>query len=193
MEDFQSGCRLVVKGKRIGRMFTLDVSMLIKSFSLFTIKNVVILDMDIWHKWIGHFNVQRLKSMDSKHIVTGLPRFTSLEMQKVCNACQFGKQARQPFSQDRNVSTRPLEVVHLDVWDPTKTRSLVGSSYYVTFIDDYSRKVWVYFMKAKSEVFDHFKKFKNQVEKETSMYIKCLRPDGGGEYFSHEFSNFLDN
>ena len=84
-------------------------------------------------------------------------------------------------------------MVHLDVWGPTKTRSLAGSSYYVTFIDDYSQKVWVYFMKAKSEVFDHFKKFKNQVEKETGMYIKCLRSDGGGEYFYHEFNNFLDN
>ena len=99
--------------------------------------------------------------METKHIVTGLPRFASTKMQKVCNACQFGKQTRQPFVQDRNVSTRPLEVVQLDVWGPTKTKSLAGSSYYVTFIDDYSQKVWVYFMKAKSEVFDHFKKFKN--------------------------------
>ena len=116
--------------------------------------------------------------MEAKRIVIGLPRFASIEMQKVYSACQFGKQARQPFVQDRNVSTRPLEVVHSDVWGPTKTKSLVGSSYYVTFIDDYSRKVWVYFMKAKSEVFDHFKKFKNQVEKEMGMYIKCLRLDG---------------
>ena len=84
-------------------------------------------------------------------------------------------------------------MVHSDFCGPIKTRSLAGSSYYATFIDDYSRKVWVYFMKAKSEVFDHFKKFKNQVEKETGQYIKCLRLDGGGEYFSHEFNRFLDN
>ena len=103
------------------------------------------------------------------------------------------KQARHPFVQDRNVSGQLLEVVHLDVWGPTKTRSLAGSNYYVTFIDDYSRKVWVYFMKAKSEVFDLFKKFRNQVKKETSQYIKCLQSNGGGEYFSHEFNRFLDN
>ena len=131
--------------------------------------------------------------METKHIVTGLPRFASTKMQKVCNACQFGKQARQPFVQDRNVSTRPLEVVHSDIWGLTKTRSLAGSNYYVTFIDDYSRKVWMYFMKAKSEVFNHLKNFKNQVEKESGVYIKCLQSNGGGEYFSNEFSNFLDN
>ena len=73
-------------------MFTLDVSMPTKSVVLFTRKNVVIFDMDIWHKQIGHVNVQRLKAMESKRIVTGLaPRFSSLEMQKICDACQFEK------------------------------------------------------------------------------------------------------
>ena len=48
-------------------------------------------------------------------------------------------------------------------------------------------------MKEKSEVFQHFKNFKAMVEKETRMYIKCLRLDGGGEYFSNEFSKFLDD
>ena len=62
VEDFQSGCRLVTKGKRIGRMFTLDVNMPIKNATLFTSKNAVISDMDIWHKQIGHVNVQRLKN-----------------------------------------------------------------------------------------------------------------------------------
>ena len=91
MEDFQSGCKLVAKGKRIGRMFTLDVSMSTRSVALFTSKNVVISNMDIWHKQIGHVNVQWLKSMETKRIVTRLPRFGSIEMQKVCSACQFGK------------------------------------------------------------------------------------------------------
>ena len=61
----------------------------------------------------------------------------------------------------------PLEVVHTDVWGPTKTASIHGCRYYVSFIDDHTRKVWVYFMKQKSEVFGHFKRFKAAVEKET--------------------------
>ena len=50
----------------------------------------------------------------------------------------------------------------------------------------------MYFKKVKSELFDHFKKFKNQVEKELGHYIKCLQLDGRGEHFSHEFSRLLD-
>ncbi|MCO5554908.1 hypothetical protein L7F22_008446 [Adiantum nelumboides] len=119
VEDFQAGCKLVAKGKRIGRMFTLDVNMPTKDAALFTQGSLVITDLDIWHKLIGHANVQRLKSMQSKGIVTGLPRFVVSDMQKECGACQFGKQARHSFPQDRNVSSKVLDVIHTDVWGPT--------------------------------------------------------------------------
>jgi transposase InsO family protein len=61
----------------------------------------------------------------------------------------------------------------------------------VSFIDDHTRKVWVYFMKHKGEVFQHFLNFKAMVEKEKGVSIKCLRSDGGGKYFSNEFSEYL--
>ncbi|GKF05058.1 retrovirus-related pol polyprotein from transposon TNT 1-94 [Tanacetum coccineum] len=65
-----------------------------------------------------------------------------------------------------------------------------GSRYYVTFIDDSSRKVWVYFLKNKSEVFNTFKKRKAAVENETNLQVKCLKSDNGGEYSSREFIEY---
>ena len=70
--------------------------------------------------------------------------------------------------------------------------SLSGSRYILTFIDDATRMVWVYFLKAKSEVFQTFKKFKNLVENQASCRIKKLRTDRGTEYLSREFTNFLE-
>ena len=84
-----------------------------------------------------------------------------------------------------------LDIVHSDVWGPAKTMSMGGCRYYVTFIDDHTRKVWVYFMKEKSEVFTHFQNFKAMAEKQTGLQVKCIRSDGGGEYFSNEFSDYL--
>ncbi|MCO5565166.1 hypothetical protein L7F22_018839 [Adiantum nelumboides] len=66
-----------------------------------------------------------------------------------------------------------------------------GCKFYVTFIDDCSRKVWVYFMKKKSEVFTHFQNFKAMVKNQTGNFVQCLRSDGGRKYFSNEFNNFL--
>ena len=128
--------------------------------------------------------------MQAQNIVAGLPKFKVAEMHKVCEASQFGKQARKPFLRHVQESEKPLELIHSDVWT-TKATSIAGYHYFVTFIDDYNRKVWVYFMKKKSEVFGHFKAFKAMVEKEIGLQIKCLRSDGGGEYLSNEFARFL--
>ena len=59
---------------------------------------------------------------------------------------------------------RILELVHSDVFGPVKVPSLGNSMYYVSFIDDFSRNTWIYFLKKKSEVFDKFKEFKALME-----------------------------
>ena len=74
--------------------------------------------------------------------------------------------------------------MHSDVWGLAPVRSLGGSCYYVTFIDDSTRKVWVFFLKNKSEVFATFKKWKPNVENQTGLSVKSLRTDNGGEYDS---------
>lgn len=167
VEDFQNKCRLVAKGRRSGRMFTLDVNMPEVKSSMFAHGVGVVADVDIWHKRIGHVNVQKMKLMQSKEIVTGLPRFKVEDMHKVCEACHFGKQTKHAFPHDRHMSRDVLDIVHSDLWGPTKTTSMGGYKYYVTFIDDHTRKVWVYFMKEKSEVFTHCQNFKVMVEKQT--------------------------
>jgi len=67
--------------------------------------------------------------------------------------------------------------------------SLSGFVYYVTFIDDYSRKSWIYFFKAKDEVFGKFKEFKALIENHSEKKIKTLRSDNGGEFTLGEFND----
>ena len=68
--------------------------------------------------------------------------------------------------------------------------SLGGCLYYVIFIDDYSRKCWIYFLKAKSDTFDKFKEYKAFIEKQTGKHIRILRTDNGGEFESLQFEDF---
>jgi hypothetical protein len=65
--------------------------------------------------------------------------------------------------------------VHTNVWGLAQVSSLGGSCYYVTFIDDATRKTWVYCIRQKYDVFDTFKKWKALVENETGKRLKCLR------------------
>ena len=162
VEEYKKNGRLIAQGKKVGRMFTLDVNVPELNAAMFAQGTGVVADVEIWHKRIGHANVQRLKTMQSKELVTGLPVFKVAEMHKVCEACQFGKQAKGAFPHDKHVSKNVLEVVHSDVWSPTKTLSMGGCRFYVTFIDDHTRKID---MKEKSEVFTHFYNFKDMAEK----------------------------
>jgi len=77
------------------------------------------------------------------------------------------------------------------VFGLVKQASISGWKYLVTFIDDFLRYVWIYFMKKKSETFSKFKEFKEVAEVEVGKEIHCLRSDNGGEYTLDEFCIFL--
>jgi transposase InsO family protein len=72
-----------------------------------------------------------------------------------------------------------------------RTTSFGGAKYFLTFIDDFSRKVWVYSLRLKSEVLERFKEWKALVENQSGHKVKVLRSDNGGEYTSKAFDEFL--
>ena len=88
--------------------------------------------------------------------------------------------------------SEPLALVHSDVCGPMPTLSMGGAAYFVTFIDDFSRKTWVYPLRRKDEVLSIFKRFVTLVETQTGKKVKCLRSDNGGEYVSKPFQDFCD-
>jgi transposase InsO family protein len=103
----------------------------------------------------------------------------------------FGKQCRQKFKiGSSHTSKSILDYIHLDVWGSFPTTFFGGSSYFVTFIDDYSSKVWVYILKEKANVFNVSKKFRALVEKRIGRSIKCLRAYNGGKFTFLEFENY---
>jgi transposase InsO family protein len=87
-------------------------------------------------------------------------------------------------------ASHPLQLIHSDLCGPINPISNSHKRYVLTFIDDFSRKLWVFFLAEKSDVFKMFQHFKVKVEKETGTSIKGLRTDRGGEFTSTEFIEF---
>jgi transposase InsO family protein len=85
-------------------------------------------------------------------------------------------------------ANQKLELIHADICGPISPESNSGKRYILCFIDDYSRKSWVFLLATKSEAFFYFKQFKAMVEKETLLHVKCLRTDRGGEFTSNDFN-----
>ena len=102
----------------------------------------------------------------------------------------YGKQTHQSRNVSFEKERQPLELVHSDVCGPMPTRSLGGSQYFVTFIDDATRKVWVYTIKFKDETFACFQQFLSSVENQSGKKVTALRSDNGGEYISKQFADF---
>jgi transposase InsO family protein len=86
-----------------------------------------------------------------------------------------------------------IELIHTNICGPIISNSFSGNEYFFTFIDDYSRKCWVYFLKKKSKLFEPFKKFKVMVEKMMEKNIRSLRSDRDSEYMSNEFKLYYEN
>jgi transposase InsO family protein len=145
----------------------------------------------LWHMRFGHLGYSGLRDLVKKQSVEGLPNLDFDN--KFCEGCVIGKQTRRQFGKSKYSATRPLELIHTDICGPITPGSYSGKEYFITFIDDYSKKCWVYFLEKKSEAFETFKKFMVMVEKTTGNNIRSLRSDRGGEYLSNEFKLYCEN
>jgi hypothetical protein len=142
----------------------------------------------LWHQRLGHIGEKGLRTLHGKGMVEGMSNCT-LDFD-FCENCIYGKQNRVRFPSGATRAKGILELIHSDVFGHVPIPSLGKSVYYVSFIDDFSRNTWIYFLRKKSEVFDKFKEFKALVENQTEKKIKVLRTDNGGEFCGNEFKEF---
>ena len=118
-------------------------------------------------------------------MVEGLPVIKSTT--GICKGCVVGKHPKHKF--DRGKASRAsciLGLIHFDINDPMPITSMNGSRYVLTFIDDFSRYTWVFFIKKKSEVYEKFTDLKALIENASGQKIKILRTKNGREYVSNE-------
>ncbi|CAH9105587.1 unnamed protein product, partial [Cuscuta europaea] len=141
---------------------------------------------DLWHLRLGHIGEKGLTTLMKKNLIN----IDKNVAPGPCSHCLFGKQHRVSFSYTSTKRSELLSLVHSDVCGPFKVESLSGSRHFLTFIDDASRKVWVYFLITKDQVFECFKTFHILVEREIGKKLKCLQSDNGGEYTSKVFDAY---
>jgi len=85
----------------------------------------------------------------------------------------------------------PFALVHSDIWGHSRVCSTLSFYYFVTFIDDFSRCIWVFLMKNRSDVFSIFQGFSTEIQNQFSTSNKILRTDNAREYISSQFQSFL--
>ena len=155
------------------------------------------------HCRLRHLNYNNVDCLVKKELVHGM-KYSNDSFDKQCEACALGKMHKLPVPKHSlNRASKPLELVHTDVCGAMNVDSIDGSKYMLTFTDDYTRYITVYFITSKAEVLSKFKQYVNMVQNRTGLQVKKLsifqekenavlkfRSDNGGEYISHEFARF---
>jgi transposase InsO family protein len=133
--------------------------------------------------------MQKLVKCD---LVIGLKNDIIFGNNKLCSACQAGKQVGNTHPAKIVMSTsRPLELLHMHFFDPTTDRKIGGNSYCLMVTDDYSRYTWIFFLSDKSNVFSIFKGFLKKAGNEFDFKIKKIRSDNGSE-FNSKIEDYCD-
>ena len=132
----------------------------------------------LWHRRLGHISIERIKRLVNDGALEALD-FTDFG---TCVDYIKGKQTNKTKKGARRGSNI-LEIVHTDICGPFSKVCLNGQRYFISFIDDYSRYMYLYLLYDKGEALDAFKVYKAEVEKQLGKPIKIMRSDRGGEYY----------
>jgi hypothetical protein len=135
-----------------------------------------------WHFRLGHPSLAKLK-----FAIPTLSHVLSLE----CEACQLGKHHRSSFSSSGpSRQSESFDLVHTDIWGPSRISTLNGFLYFVIFVNDYSRMTWLFMMKEQSELPRILFTFYNEIFVQFNKRIKILRSDNASKYTQSVMNSF---
>ncbi|CAN1342175.1 Retrovirus-related Pol polyprotein from transposon TNT 1-94 [Linum perenne] len=181
--------KLLFSGKRHDNIYAINL----KDTESFIEKCFAAVDnspQNIWHRKLGHISCSRISKLNASNLVGGLPQFSHVK-DFFCSTCVKGKQTKNSFKSSSFISTsKPLQLIHIDLFGPTNISSLGGKNYAFVLVDDFSRFTWVFFLAKKNESFQTFKSFVLKIESSFPFTVSSIRSDHGGEFTSETFSVF---
>ncbi|KAL2903852.1 Retrovirus-related Pol polyprotein from transposon TNT 1-94 [Bienertia sinuspersici] len=134
-------------------------------------------EFELWHKRLGHPSDRVVK------LVPAIKSSTSTKhLNKSCSIRPQAKQKRDVFPTSDNKASCIFELIHCDLWGSYKNPSTSGAHYFLTLVDDYSRAIWVYLLRSKTEVYKTFCSFLAMVERQFNKTVKIVRSDNGTEF-----------
>ncbi|GJX58197.1 putative ribonuclease H-like domain-containing protein [Tanacetum coccineum] len=144
----------------------------------------------LWHRRLGHVNFKNINKLVKENLVRDLP-LKRFENDQTCVACLKGKQHRASCKTKAfSPITKPLFMLHMDLFGPTFVSSLMHKKYCLVVTDDYSRFSWVFFLRTKDETSEILKNFIKEIENLVDKKVKIIRSDNGTEFKNHVMDEF---
>ncbi|GKD80566.1 putative ribonuclease H-like domain-containing protein, partial [Tanacetum coccineum] len=149
-------------------------------------------ESNLWHRRLGHINFKNINKLVKGNLVRGLPS-KIFENDHSCVACQKGKQHKASCKAKLvNSISKPLHMLHMDLFGPTNVKSLMKKSYCLVVTDDFSRFSWVFFLATKDETSGILKTFITEIENQLDHKVKVIRSDNGTEFKNSVMNQFCE-
>ncbi|GJV42887.1 putative ribonuclease H-like domain-containing protein [Tanacetum coccineum] len=144
----------------------------------------------LWHRRLGHVNFKNINKLVKENLVRDLP-LKRFENDQTCVACLKGKQHRASCKTKAfSPITKPLFMLHMDLFGPTFVSSLMHKKYCLVVTDDYSRFSWVFFLRTKDETSEILINFIKEIENLVDKKVKIIRSDNGTEFKNNVMNEF---
>jgi hypothetical protein len=146
----------------------------------------------LWHQGLAHVGMRNLHKLQKDGDILGLPN-TVFEKDRPCRARQARKQVgAHQHVKNIMTTTRPLEMLHMDLFGPVTYISIGGNKYGLVIVDDYSSFTWVFFLQDRSETQEVLKRFSKRAQNEFDTNVKKIRSDNDTELKNTQVEDFLD-
>jgi len=176
-------------GKRVNNVYMLDISCINSEINCLLTKSD---ETWLWHRRIAHIHMYHLSTIASTDLVVVLSKL-KFEKDKVCEACQKGKQTKSSFKQKNFVSTtKPLELLHMNLFGPSITMSIGGNYYGLVIVDALSRFTCTLFIVTKVDAFGAFKRLAKIIQNKKNCTIAAIKIDHGTEFQNERFEKFYE-
>ncbi|KAJ0550054.1 putative RNA-directed DNA polymerase [Helianthus annuus] len=149
-------------------------------------RKAMVTTTNVWHKRLGHTSKEKLSNIDF------LKNNSNKLCDVFCDSCAKAKHTRTPFPSSFIKTNDCFELIHCDIWGGYRIPSYTRASYFLTIVDDYSRAVWIFLIKHKSDASQCLINFHKFVEVQFKKQIKRVRSDNGGEFTSNSMMSFYE-
>lgn len=176
--------------ERVGNLYRLKGTVQ-KSFATIAATDHSQNCIHLWHRRLGHRDVQAVERISRENLGTGLD-LTKCSVNTQCGVCYKGKMIRASFPRKSESSSSAVgDLIHTDLCGPLEVATPRGNRYIMTMVDDFSRYCVVYLLRNKSETADKIIEYTRMIQTQFGRLPKILRTDGGGEYSSATLKKFL--
>ncbi|GJV52234.1 putative ribonuclease H-like domain-containing protein [Tanacetum coccineum] len=183
----------LLKVPRKNNMLSVDIKHIVPRESLTClVAKATLYESMLWHKRLGHVNFKTINKLVKENLVKGLPT-KHFENNQTCVACLKGKQYKASCKYKiQNFITKPLFMLHMDLFGLTFVSGLMNKKYCLVVTDDYSRFTWVFFLASKDETSGILKSFITEIENLVYKKVKIIRCDNRTEFKNRVMSEFCE-